>query len=45
MADVIGLLLFVVYMAAIISLAAGVTLLVVRLSPGKKPKPDAAAEA
>jgi hypothetical protein len=40
MADVIGLLLFVVYMAAIIGLAAGVTLLVVRISPTKKPKPE-----
>jgi hypothetical protein len=40
MANVIGLLLFVVYMAAIIGLAAGVTMLVVRLSPAKKPKPE-----
>ena len=40
MADVIGLLAFVVYMAMIIGMAAGVTLLVVRLSPSKKPKTD-----
>jgi len=44
MANVIGLLLFVVYIAAIISLAAGVTWLVVRLTPAKKPKPPKAAE-
>jgi hypothetical protein len=40
---VLGLLGFVVYMAAIVGLAAGVTLLVVRFSPSKKPKTDAPA--
>jgi len=39
MADVIGLILFVVYIVAIIAAAAGVTLLVVRFSPKKKPEP------
>ena len=39
MADVIGLILFVVYILAIIAAAAGVTLLVVRFSPKKKPQP------
>jgi hypothetical protein len=43
--DAIGLLLFVVYIAAIISVAAGVTWLVVRLTPQKKPKPQAPADA
>jgi hypothetical protein len=37
MANVIGLLLFVVYIAVVISVAAGVTWLVVRLTPTKKP--------
>jgi hypothetical protein len=39
MEDVLGLILFVVYIAAIISVAASVTWLVVRLTPTKKPKP------
>jgi uncharacterized BrkB/YihY/UPF0761 family membrane protein len=38
MANVIGLLLFVVYIAAVIAFAAGVTWLVVRVTPKKKPK-------
>jgi uncharacterized BrkB/YihY/UPF0761 family membrane protein len=38
MANVIGLLLFLVYIAAVIAFAAGVTWLVVRLTPTKKPK-------
>ena len=37
MKDAIGLLLFVAYIAAIVGLAAGITWLVVRLSPAKKP--------
>jgi uncharacterized BrkB/YihY/UPF0761 family membrane protein len=37
MLNVLGLLLFVVYIVAIVSLAAGVTWLVVRLTPPKKP--------
>jgi hypothetical protein len=36
----LGLLGFVVYMVAIVGAAAGITLLVVRFSPAKKPKPD-----
>ena len=44
METVLGLLLFVVYIAAIISAAAGVTWLVVRLSPAKKPKDPAPTE-
>jgi hypothetical protein len=40
MLNVLGLLLFVVYIVAIVSLAAGVTWLVVWLTPVKKPKTD-----
>jgi hypothetical protein len=40
MSTVLGLFGFVVYMAAIVGVAAGVTLLVVRFSPTKKPKTD-----
>jgi hypothetical protein len=36
----IGLLLFVIYIALVIGAAAGITLIVVRFSPSKKPKPD-----
>jgi hypothetical protein len=42
MQSAIGLVLFVVYIAVIVAVAAGVTWLVVRLSPAKKPKPDTA---
>ena len=38
MSNVIGLLAFVVYIAVVIAFAAGVTWLVVRLTPTKKPK-------
>ena len=41
MDNVLGLLAFVVYIAVVISVAAGVTWLVVRLTPAKKPKPTA----
>jgi hypothetical protein len=41
MKDALGLLAFVVYIAAIIGVAAGITWLVVKLSPAKKPKPEA----
>jgi hypothetical protein len=34
---VLGLILFVVYIAAIIGAAAGITMVVVRFSPSKKP--------
>ena len=37
MHDVLGLLLFVLFIAVIVSAAAGVTWVVVRLSPPKKP--------
>jgi hypothetical protein len=37
MNNVLGLFVFVIYIAAVISAAAGVTWLVVRLSPAKKP--------
>jgi hypothetical protein len=40
MSNVLGLLGFIVYMAAIVGLAAAVTMVVVRFSPSKKPKPD-----
>jgi hypothetical protein len=42
MQSAIGLVLFVVYIAVIVAAAAGVTWLVVRFTPAKKPKPDAA---
>jgi hypothetical protein len=40
MSNVLGLIGFVVYMAVIVGVAAGITMLVVRFSPTKKPKPD-----
>ena len=42
MANVLGLIGFVLYIVAIVGAAAGVTWLVVRLSPAKKPQPPAA---
>jgi hypothetical protein len=41
MSNVLGLIGFVVYMAVIVGVAAGITMLVVRFSPTKKPKTDA----
>jgi len=41
MKDVLGLLAFVLYCAAVVGVAAGITWVVVRLSPAKKPKPEA----
>jgi hypothetical protein len=43
MSTVLGLVAFVVYIAVVISVAAAVTWLVVRLTPAKKPKTDAPA--
>jgi hypothetical protein len=40
METALGLCLFVVYIAAIISLAAGLTWVVVRLTPTKAPEPE-----
>jgi hypothetical protein len=40
MSNVLGLIFFVLYIAAIISAAAGITWVVVRFSPKKKPKAD-----
>jgi hypothetical protein len=40
MSTVLGLIGFVVYMAVIVAVAAGITMLVVRFSPAKKPKTD-----
>jgi hypothetical protein len=37
MQSALGLVVFVVYILAIVSLAAGITWLVVRLTPAKKP--------
>lgn len=37
MTTVLGLLAFVIFIAAVIAVAAGVTWIVVRLSPAKKP--------
>lgn len=42
MLDVLGVLAMVVFCVCVISLAAGVTWLVVRYSPTKKPKPEQA---
>ena len=42
MANVLGLIGFVLYIVAIVGAAAGVTWLVVRLSPAKKPQPPTA---
>jgi hypothetical protein len=39
MDTVLGLLGLIVYIAGVISFAAGITWLVVRLSPAKEPKP------
>jgi hypothetical protein len=41
MSNVLGILLFLVYIATIIGVAAGITWVVVRLSPTKKPADDA----
>jgi|GEM_PF-3233631 len=41
MKTVLGLLAFVLYIVVIVGVAAAVTMLVVRFSPAKKPKPDA----
>jgi hypothetical protein len=41
MTSVLGLLGIALFCAAVISLAAAVTWIVVKLSPGKKPKPAA----
>jgi hypothetical protein len=38
--DALGLLAFVAYIAVVIGAAAGVTMLVVRFSPSKKPSAD-----
>jgi hypothetical protein len=39
--DVLGLLGFAVFIVCVIAAAAGVTWLVVKISPAKKPKPAA----
>ena len=39
MDTVLGLILFVVYIACVIGAAAGITWLVVRLTPKREPKP------
>jgi hypothetical protein len=41
MSTALGLILFVVFIAAVVAVAAGITWLVVRLTPSKKPE-DAA---
>jgi hypothetical protein len=40
MQSALGLIGFVAYIAAIVALAAGITWLVVRLTPAKKPDPS-----
>jgi len=41
MKDALGLLAFVLYCVVVVGVAAGITWVVVRLSPAKKPKPEA----
>jgi hypothetical protein len=41
MDTVLGLFVMAIWIVAVIALAAGVTYLVVKLSPGDKPKPTA----
>jgi len=41
MTTTLGLLAFLLFIVCVIAIAAGVTWLVVRLSPAKKPKPSA----
>ena len=41
MDTVLGLIVMALWIVAVIALAAGVTYLVVKLSPGDKPKPTA----
>jgi hypothetical protein len=40
MDNALGLVLFVVYIAVVIAVAAGLTWIVVRLTPAKKPEPE-----
>ena len=40
MSNVLGVLAFLVYIVVVIAFAAGVTWLVVKLSPAKKPKSE-----
>ena len=40
MANVLGLIAFIAFILCVLGIAAGVTWLVVRLSPSKKPKPS-----
>ena len=40
MDTVLGIIGIIVYAAAVIALAAGVTWIVVKVSPAEKPKPD-----
>jgi hypothetical protein len=39
--SVLGLIAFIVFILAVISVAAGITWVVVKISPKKKPKEDA----
>lgn len=41
MSDVVGVLLFIVFILCVVGVAAGVTWVVVKLSPPKKPAPPA----
>jgi hypothetical protein len=45
MDTVLGIIGIIVYAAAVIALASGVTWLVVKVSPAEKPKPDQPAPA
>ncbi|HET7146486.1 MAG TPA: hypothetical protein VFI10_04725 [Gaiellaceae bacterium] len=44
MDNVLGLIAFIVYITAVVSTAAGITWVVVRVTPKKAPKPDAPAD-
>ena len=45
MSDVLGLIAFVAFIVCVIAVAAGVTWLVVKISPAKKPKDEPPATA
>ena len=44
MSNVLGLLAFALYVVVIVGTAAGVTWVVVRLTPSRKPKPSGSAQ-
>jgi uncharacterized BrkB/YihY/UPF0761 family membrane protein len=45
MSDVLGLIVFVVFICCVIAVAAGITWVVVKISPSRKPKEEPPAAA